>query len=495
MASSLQVKYGCKILIVTGELDHKSKHTNWGELLVHGFLEKPFTTEQLFETIERCLHIEPLPLKKWIAEEIDSQQPVQPDTHSLLIETPPPPEVLIQHSLSELVALAPGTVAHLFEIHPRSLRARSIAHCGEGLNWEIFRGKICKSPIGDAAYSSVPIFETISSDQRSHMWTLQMINYTAFCGVPIYASPDIRHALVAFHRQDAAFGEAFRHQAVLCGERIARIVERSRLLKNRQNEVLFAATGMAFECLTHELFNDLRAQDGSASVLKTLLAGSGPLSQETRQEAEMWVGELRKSLSDSIEKAKILRGVRARREIVPVLASLRRAAVGCNAILKDVIDHPESINLLTPKLPLEVEQYYVQGVPANLPIVFFNLYLNAAQQIDLMRPFRKGGKIWHTCEKRIDASGHPWVLVSIHDTGPGIHAEDWDRVFDPGFSNKPNGTGLGLFICRHLLADIGSGNRRATLKLSRSAVWGGTSMTVALPLDKEKREDFENAPI
>jgi signal transduction histidine kinase len=43
------------------------------------------------------------------------------------------------------------------------------------------------------------------------------------------------------------------------------------------------------------------------------------------------------------------------------------------------------------------------------------------------------------------------VLFSIEDTGTGISQEDLDRVFQPLFTTKPQGMGMGLSICRSII--------------------------------------------
>ena len=47
------------------------------------------------------------------------------------------------------------------------------------------------------------------------------------------------------------------------------------------------------------------------------------------------------------------------------------------------------------------------------------------------------------------------VFVEVSDTGKGIAEEDLERVFLPFFSKKENGTGLGLAVCRRLIAEHG----------------------------------------
>ena len=47
------------------------------------------------------------------------------------------------------------------------------------------------------------------------------------------------------------------------------------------------------------------------------------------------------------------------------------------------------------------------------------------------------------------------VIVEVHDEGPGIADEVEDRLFEPYFSTKSTGTGLGLVICRNLMEKMG----------------------------------------
>jgi signal transduction histidine kinase len=43
------------------------------------------------------------------------------------------------------------------------------------------------------------------------------------------------------------------------------------------------------------------------------------------------------------------------------------------------------------------------------------------------------------------------VTVSVADTGTGIGAQDIDRIFDPLFTKKSDGMGMGLSICRSII--------------------------------------------
>ncbi|MDD5556978.1 MAG: PAS domain S-box protein [bacterium] len=76
------------------------------------------------------------------------------------------------------------------------------------------------------------------------------------------------------------------------------------------------------------------------------------------------------------------------------------------------------------------------------------------------------------------------VSVRIGDTGAGLAPADLERVFDPFFSTKSRGTGLGLTVCRQI-ADL----HRGAIRIE-SAEGKGTAVTVTLPL----RRPRGNAP-
>src|SRR5207245_5153541 len=86
----------------------------------------------------------------------------------------------------------------------------------------------------------------------------------------------------------------------------------------------------------------------------------------------------------------------------------------------------------------------VFGVRDQLVQVFLNLVLNAIDATD------KGGRIELTVERYAAE-----LEVRVRDDGAGIASEHAHRVFQPYFTTKKHGTGLGLFVTRKLVADQG----------------------------------------
>jgi PAS domain S-box-containing protein len=71
------------------------------------------------------------------------------------------------------------------------------------------------------------------------------------------------------------------------------------------------------------------------------------------------------------------------------------------------------------------------------------------------------------------------INVSVSDSGPGISEEALHTIFDPFFSTKQFGTGIGLTICQRIITDHGG-----TLDVSFSQ-WGGAKFSILLPFKGE----------
>jgi signal transduction histidine kinase len=73
------------------------------------------------------------------------------------------------------------------------------------------------------------------------------------------------------------------------------------------------------------------------------------------------------------------------------------------------------------------------------------------------------------------------VTISISDTGHGIAEEDLDRIFEPLFSTKVKGIGLGLSIVETLVEGHG-GSVEVESELGK-----GSTFTVRLPVEEDVR--------
>ena len=105
----------------------------------------------------------------------------------------------------------------------------------------------------------------------------------------------------------------------------------------------------------------------------------------------------------------------------------------------------------------------VHGDRVQLQQVVLNLFLNAVEAMGTVESAPRDLLI----STRQDRTG---VLVAVHDSGPGIHPEHLDRVFNSFYTTKPSGTGIGLSICRSII-DAHGGRLWAEANEPRGAIF------------------------
>ena len=98
-----------------------------------------------------------------------------------------------------------------------------------------------------------------------------------------------------------------------------------------------------------------------------------------------------------------------------------------------------------------------------------NVAMNAIQAMPT------GGRLVVEAVPRAVASGETGVAVSFSDTGGGIGTADLDRIFEPYFSTREAGVGLGLAITQRIVQDHGG-----DIKVE-SAPGKGTTFRIEMP--------------
>ena len=89
-----------------------------------------------------------------------------------------------------------------------------------------------------------------------------------------------------------------------------------------------------------------------------------------------------------------------------------------------------------------------------------------------------GGQLRVSTNRIGDPSG---ISVSFTDTGPGIAPDALTHVFDPFYTTKPEGLGLGLYITRNIVEEHGG-------RIEVESLLGeGATFTVWLPTGEEMR--------
>ena len=114
---------------------------------------------------------------------------------------------------------------------------------------------------------------------------------------------------------------------------------------------------------------------------------------------------------------------------------------------------------------LEKKMPQLMADSGQLVQIFSNIILNAIQAM------HEGGKL----TIRSKTPDNKWAEISVSDTGVGIPEKELDEIFEPLFTTKAKGIGLGMAITK-ILVDAHGGRIRL-----KSKVGIGTTFTVSLP--------------
>jgi signal transduction histidine kinase len=86
----------------------------------------------------------------------------------------------------------------------------------------------------------------------------------------------------------------------------------------------------------------------------------------------------------------------------------------------------------------------VRAVAVQVQQVLLNLITNAIESM----ASKRGVRVLRVISEAHESGG---VVVSVEDTGAGIQPQDVDRIFNPLFTTKSHGMGMGLSICRSII--------------------------------------------
>jgi signal transduction histidine kinase len=239
----------------------------------------------------------------------------------------------------------------------------------------------------------------------------------------------------------------------------ARIAERTRQLQEIQGQMLhqekMAAFGLLAAGIAHEVGNPLTSISSLVQMLQQ--RDNNPYTQA---KLELVNGQLKRIQNTLHELVNFSR---------PASTERRRLALG--PIIEEALNIAKYYKgtkgrVIEAAVPPDLPTFY--GVHDQLVQVFLNLVLNA---IDATK---KGGRIV------LQVRRFPGMLqVEIQDDGCGIAPADAAKIFQPYFTTKEHGTGLGLFMTRKLLQD-----HEGTVDFE-SEPGDGTTFRVRLPVHDE----------
>jgi signal transduction histidine kinase len=236
-----------------------------------------------------------------------------------------------------------------------------------------------------------------------------------------------------------------------------RVAERSDALRASQARLIqqekMAAFGLLAAGIAHEVGNPLAALSSLVQMLNR--RGPDPYTSEKLDLAGRQLQRIERTIRELIDFSR------------PASQLVSRIRIG------DVVDEALGIakyyqrtkqRVISTEIPSDLPPVLV--VRDHLTQVILNLVLNAVDATDQQGQIRLLAR----------AEGG-WIELVVDDNGRGISLADRCRLFQPFFTTKPHGTGLGLFVSRQMIEEF-SGSLSF-----RSEPGRGSTFTVRLPCE------------
>ncbi|TCS72372.1 HAMP domain-containing protein [Sulfuritortus calidifontis] len=253
-----------------------------------------------------------------------------------------------------------------------------------------------------------------------------------------------------------------------------------------QSEKL-ASLGVLASGVAHELNNPLGNISNACQILLEELDASGDGGQRE------WLSQIDTETERARRIVRTLLDYSRRRAFSVERLSLDEVLAKCLTLVRNELPEREAVSL---DLPPEL---VVHGDEQQLQQVFINLIKNAVDAAGASVRIRIGARrsTWQASPPSRQAhlvgdlelphhEDAPLVVITVADNGPGIPADLLPRVFDPFFTTREpgHGVGLGLYIVEEIIQEHGG-----CIAVETPAE-GGTRFTIWLPcLGQEDRHD------
>lgn len=207
-------------------------------------------------------------------------------------------------------------------------------------------------------------------------------------------------------------------------EQVGRELERVREQLVRQTRL--AAIGQISASIAHELRNPLGVIRNALYYLNRRVPKDQPKVAEYFDIMEQELTTSERIISDLMEMSRSRPPVKAAFNVVPVVRELVEKAKDASGINWNLAGCPEC--------------FEVQGDEGQIRQVLHNIIGNAVQAMD------GNGTVSISCERDEEVDE-----IVVADEGPGIREEKLTEIFEPLYTTKAKGTGLGLTICRQIM--------------------------------------------
>ncbi|MBN1991726.1 MAG: S1 RNA-binding domain-containing protein [Anaerolineae bacterium] len=377
--------------------------------------------------------------------------------------------------LRELVRFTQAEQGLIFYLAPDSQQISIVVQVGHlPLDQEAIYA-LGESPVKDVICERGDIFEACVSQQAMRRFDklLDLVVFESCLGVPISAGGEVHHALFLFHRTANAFAR-YRLRDARAMALLFSVALESQALEQRIEAVNpLLLSGQLAAGFSHEVYNKI---SGLEIQLRNLRADCASWQQGGSTDS-FSVTELENTTDQLLKVTLDLKST------VELFRELMRTEYEEEVNVNEVVQR--TVKLLRPtihhyrvrvKTELTLDLPTVKGGIVRLQQIFTNLILNAIQQIARKTEQWPDGQRVLFITTNWETNKECPVRIRFTDVGPGIHSQLWESIFALGFSSRPGGTGLGLFIARSLVESMGGG-----IVVEESIIPMGTTFRVELP--------------
>lgn len=472
-------RYSMDIAVMSDPFWIEEHLLNLQALAVSGIFPKPLELDDVWLFICRLARGENIKLER------------VPTPNGIVAETVLPQDLIavmrsrrslterIQQGLEQLVGAVGAEQGIVFNLDSISKKVSIIAQVGSILFDPKDVYSLEDSPVKDVILEEDIVWEDQVSKRNPARFRklLDIFPFETCIGFPIRAGGQIEHALFLFHRESRAIPRPQYLGDVRSMASLFAVALESAILDNRVQQISnILLNGQLAAGFGHEIYNKLPA-------LELLLRNA----RSDFERLEIGLSLTNSSFDLGAIKLTLI-------EALETTLTLKKTVIDFRRLLevktKQVVDVKLAINqakaLIQPqarRANVEIRLASNRNLPATigssigLQQVFLNLMLNAVQQMEIKPESHRVLMI--TADSKAEEESCS-ISLRFTDTGPGIHRQLWEEIFDLGFTTRSDGSGLGLYIARSLIESMGG-----RVFVGESLVPLGTTFVVELPARAE----------
>jgi PAS domain S-box-containing protein len=316
---------------------------------------------------------------------------------------------------------------HIAGAQAQRLVGQSVARLGEGQPW-----KKAAELIEKIRETSLPVSEEVKDEVTGKTWTVMRFLVDEFGSV----------------------GD----RAILIAQDISK---RTELEASLRQSKMMSLLGSVVAGVAHEVRNPLFGISSILDAFEQRFSDRTEYSRYTRVLRDE-IGRLTALMEELLEYGRPFRG-----DVYPVSLEemITRSIRACFPVAKAAqVTLVNNVGNSLPRIMVDRRR---------LSSVFINLIENAIQHS------ASGGVVTVEAQKVTEGKEN-WIECSVKDLGPGIQPENLPKIFEPFFSTRRGGFGLGLAIAQKTMQDHGGE------LLARNNPGGGACMSARFPLPTEE---------